>query len=138
MEAHRRRPTGDLSEIGLLTIPWLAPFQAARGLLWAGLAIPVLRMTRGTFWHAGLAVSLLFAVLMNAQLLLPNEHMPQAVRMVHLVETASSNFILGWWIAWLFWRDPARGRSDRSGPPTRQTRGRGAVEGDAPRGSPEH
>ena len=41
---------------------------------------------------------------MNAQLLLPIPYMPADVRMMHLVETATSNFILGWWIAWLFHR----------------------------------
>jgi hypothetical protein len=30
--------------------------------------------------------------------------MPARVRVVHLVETASTNFVLGWWIAWLFGR----------------------------------
>ena len=83
-------------------IPWLGPFQAFRGLLWAGLALLVIHMMRGRWWEKGLATGLLFAVLMNAQLLLPNLHMPASVRMVHLVETASSNFILGWWLAWLF------------------------------------
>jgi len=35
---------------------------------------------------------------MNSQLLLPNPFMPREVRMVHLVETASSNFLFGWLI----------------------------------------
>jgi hypothetical protein len=58
-------------------------------------------MMKGDWWEAGLAVGLLFAVLMNAQLLLPNPYMPQAVRMTHLAETAPSNFIFGWVIVWL-------------------------------------
>ena len=47
---------------------------------------------------AGLAVALLFSVVMNSQLLLPNAFMPREVRMAHLVETASSNFLFGWLI----------------------------------------
>jgi hypothetical protein len=39
-----------------------------------------------------------FAVVMNSQLLLPNPLMPHEVRMVHLVETATSNFLFGWLI----------------------------------------
>jgi hypothetical protein len=76
--------------------PWLLPLQAARALLWAALAVPIIRMTKGRWWEAGLAVALLFAVVMNSQLLLPNPLMPPEVRMVHLAETATSNFIFGW------------------------------------------
>ena len=77
-------------------MPWLFPLQALRALLWVALAVPVIRMTKGEWWKAGLAVALLFGVAMNAQLLLPNPLMPQEVRMVHLLETASSNFLFGW------------------------------------------
>ena len=76
--------------------PWLAPLQLARGLLWAAIAVPVIRMMRGKWWEAGLAVALSFAVLTSAQLLLPNPFMPRAVRMGHLVETSTSNFLFGW------------------------------------------
>ena len=58
-------------------------------------------MMKGRWWEAGLAVALLFAVLMNSQLLIPNPLMPREVRMVHLQETASSNFLFGWLIVWL-------------------------------------
>ncbi|MCZ6670667.1 MAG: hypothetical protein O6947_06530 [Acidobacteria bacterium] len=85
----------------------LIPFQILRGLLWVVVALPVLRMMRGRFWESGLAVGLLFAVLMNAQLLLPNPYMPEGVRWLHLIETAPSNFLLGWCIAWLFYRHHA-------------------------------
>jgi hypothetical protein len=81
---------------GVLTL------QLFRGVLWALIALPVIRMMKGGRWESGLALGLLFAVLMNAQLLLPNPYMPEAVRMVHLVETASSNFLLGFLIAWIF------------------------------------
>lgn len=76
--------------------PWLLPLQAVRALMWTAIAVPVIRMMRGQWWEAGLAVALLFAVVMNSQLLLPNPLMPQEVRVVHLLETASSNFLFGW------------------------------------------
>ena len=86
---------------------WLPFFQALRALMWTALALPVIRMMEGQWWEAALAVGLLFAVLMNSQLLLPNPYMPEAVRMAHLVETASSNFIFGWLIVWLLNRHHA-------------------------------
>jgi hypothetical protein len=81
--------------------PWLPAFQVLRAAMWTLIALPVVRMTKGKWWEAGLAVSLLFAVVMNSQLLLPNPYMPEAVRMAHLAETASSNFLFGWVVAWL-------------------------------------
>jgi hypothetical protein len=81
--------------------PWLAPFQVLRAMMWTALALPVIRMLKGQWWEAGLAVGLVFAIVLNAQLLIPNPYMPEAVRMTHLVETASSNFIFGWLMVWL-------------------------------------
>jgi hypothetical protein len=93
----------------LASSPWLVPFQVLRALLWVLLALPVIRMTRGGWPATALAIALLFSVLMNAQLLLPNPYMPATVRMVHLVETASSNFLFGWLVGWLLTsrREPA-------------------------------
>ncbi len=85
----------------------LIPLQCFRAVLWIALALPLLRMGRGQRWEAGLAVGLAFAVLMNSQLLLPNPFMSESVRLTHLVETASSNFLFGVLLAWLFL--PARG-----------------------------
>ena len=75
--------------------PMLFLLQAVRALLWIAIALPVIKMMKGEWWERGLAVALLFAV-MTSQLLLPNPLMPTEVRMVHLVETASSNFLFGW------------------------------------------
>jgi len=75
--------------------PLLFLLQAVRALMWTALAVPVIKMTKGEWWETGLAVALLFAV-MTSQLLLPNPLMPPAVRMAHLVETATSNFLFGW------------------------------------------
>jgi hypothetical protein len=81
--------------------PWLPILQVGRALLWTALAIPVIRMMKGHWWEAGLAVALLFSVVMNTQLLLPNPLMPYEVRMAHLLETATSNFLFGWIVVWL-------------------------------------
>jgi hypothetical protein len=89
--------------------PLLLPLQVARAILWTAIAVPVIRMMKGQWWEAGLAVALLFAVVMNSQLLLPNPLMPQEVRMVHLLETATSNFLFGWLIVLILrgWRQSA-------------------------------
>lgn len=81
--------------------PWLIPFQVVRALLWTAIALPVIRMLKGDRLETAAAVGLLFGVVMNAQLLLPNPYMPEAVRMAHLVETATSNFLFGAFIGWL-------------------------------------
>jgi len=94
--------------------PLLLPLQAVRALLWAAIAVPVIRMMKGRWWEAGLAVALLFAVVMNSQLLLPNPLMPREVRMVHLLETASSNFLFGWLMVLVL-----RGRRPSGGEPAR-------------------
>ncbi len=75
--------------------PLLFLFQFGRGLLWMLFALPIIRMHRGGRWEVGLTVALLFAV-WSLQLLLPNPFMPAEVAWVHLIETASSNFIFGW------------------------------------------
>jgi hypothetical protein len=93
--------------------PLILPLQALRAILWTAIAVPIIRMMNGQWWEAGLAVALLFAVVMNSQLLLPNPYMPPEVRMVHLVETASSNFLFGWLIVLVLcgWRQSGRART---------------------------
>jgi hypothetical protein len=85
----------------LRNTPWLVPFQILRAMCWVALALPVIRMLRGKWPETALSIGLLFAVVMNAPLLLPNPYMPEPVRMAHLVETASSNFIFGILVGWL-------------------------------------
>jgi hypothetical protein len=79
--------------------PWLVPFQVFRALCWAAIAFPVVRMTKGTWREAAVAIALLFAGLM-VQLLVPNPYMPRGVRMAHLVETIPSNFLFGLCVGW--------------------------------------
>lgn len=88
--------------------PMLFLLQVGRALLWTAIAIPVIRMMKGQWWEAGLAVALLFAMT-SAQLLIPNPLMPAEVRMAHLVETVTSNFLFGWLVvAILLWQSKRR------------------------------
>lgn len=77
-------------------------FQILRGVLWILIALPALAVTRGSLMRKGLIIGLLFAVLSGSQLLLPNPFMSDMVRMGHLIETAPSNFLWGFIIAWCF------------------------------------
>ena len=81
--------------------PWLVPFQIFRGLCWAAIALPMVRMLKGDWRETALAIGVTFALLGNVQLLLPNPYMPEPVRMAHLLETASSNFLFGLLVGWL-------------------------------------
>ena len=96
-------PGSFITQMGIVLrdTPWLVPLQVVRAMLWTALAVLVIRMMKGRWWEIGLVVALLFAVVMNSQLLIPNPFMPAEVRMVHLVETASSNFLFGWLVVWL-------------------------------------
>jgi len=81
---------------------WLPLAQVVRGALWTVIGVTVLRSMRGGVLERALAVGALFSIVMTAGLLLPNPYMPYEVRMVHLVETASSNFLFGVFVGWLF------------------------------------
>lgn len=85
--------------------PSLVLLQVARALLWTAIAVPIIRMMKGKWWEAGLAVALLFAVT-SSQLLLPNPLMPYDVRMAHLLETSTSNFLFGWLVVLILTRRP--------------------------------
>ena len=90
--------------------PWLPLAQALRGLLWAGVALAVIRTMKAPRFEMALCIGTLFAVVMGTGLLLPNPFMPHDVRMAHLAETASSNFIFGIALGWVF-RDGAAFRA---------------------------
>jgi hypothetical protein len=87
--------------------PWLLPWQALRGLCWAGLAALVMKMSRAGWQETGVLVGLLFALLMNTQHWIPNPFMPPDVRFAHFVETAVSNFLLGFGCVWILRPAPA-------------------------------
>ena len=86
--------------------PWLFPFQLLRGLCWAGIAVVIIGMLKGTRLEVTLAIAYTFAIVMNVQILLPNPYMPNSVRMAHFVETTSSNLIFGLFVGWLLTRRP--------------------------------
>ena len=72
---------------GNLQLPiWIIPFQMFRGLIWATLALIVIK-TMKSKWN-GLTVALLFSVLMSSLLLISNEFMPDRIRFAHFVEIA--------------------------------------------------
>ena len=73
----------------------ILPFQFLRGLLWIGLALPVLRMMKGSAWEKAIVIGLLFGLLLTTQLLFPNPYMPAPVRLAHFIETSTSTFLYG-------------------------------------------
>ncbi|NOY36270.1 MAG: hypothetical protein GXO83_01695 [Chlorobi bacterium] len=75
-------------------------FQIFRGALWILIALPALAVMKGSRIHKGVILGLLIAFLGSSQLLLPNPIMSGTVRMAHLLETASSDFLWGFIIAW--------------------------------------
>ena len=77
--AHMRNLLRDEPRIFLL--------QIARALMWTAIAVPVIKMMKGQWWEAGLAVALLFAMT-STQLLIPNPLMPAEVRMAHQIGRA--------------------------------------------------
>lgn len=96
-------PGGLLAQMGTVVRdrPWLIPFQILRAMCWTLLALPVVRSLKGPWQETALSIGFLFAVLMSTPLLIPNPYMPEPVRMAHLIETASSNFIFGVFVGWL-------------------------------------
>jgi hypothetical protein len=84
--------------------PTLIPFQAFRALLWAAFALPVIRMLRHKPWLGALITGLFLSLPMNIPHIVPNLYMPSDVRLVHFIETASSNFIFGMLMFWLLRR----------------------------------
>jgi hypothetical protein len=101
---------------GLQMPQWILLLQAARALIWVALAVPVIRMMKGPRWEAGLAVALLFSMLMGALLLIPQDIMPDSIRMAHFVEVTSSNFLFGWIVVFILnYRRPLKGRIGAKG-----------------------
>ncbi len=79
-------------------------WQMARGAVWVLVALPVIRMMKGSIRETAVTLGLIFALVMNSQHIPPNPYMPGMVRLVHFVETTSSNFLWGMLIAWLLHR----------------------------------
>ena len=89
-----------MSEVGV----WMLLLQGVRALIFTGVALPIIKFMKGSWWKAGLAISMLFAFLMAGAMLVPNAFMPDSVRFSHFLELFIENFIFGWIIAWLLHR----------------------------------
>ena len=89
----------------------------------------VMRITRGSRLEKALATGVLFAVVMTSGLLLPNPYMPFEVRMVHLVETAPSNFLFGALLVWLLGQSHDRALTGPPGSPSLSLRERSRAKG---------
>jgi len=64
-------------------------------------------LSRGRWWETGLAVALLFSVLMGGNLLRPTG-LPVGLQVTHLVEVFGENLIFGWIVVWLLHRRHGR------------------------------
>jgi hypothetical protein len=85
-----------LEEQPPLEVPaWVLPFQAVRALLWTAVTLPVIRAMKGRWWETGLAVALLFSVLMGGNLLRPTD-MATGLQAAHFAEVFGENFVFGW------------------------------------------
>lgn len=80
----------------------IVPFQLARGLIWIGLALVILRMMKGGAWEKAIVIGLLFGLLLTTQLLFPNPYMPAPVRLAHFIETSTSTFLYGGLVSMAF------------------------------------
>ena len=84
--------------------PDLLFLQFVRGILFALIAIPVIRGSNVAPWSTAVLVGLLLAV-PHLGHILSNPLMPNAsVRLSHMIETATSTFVFGLIIVWLLHR----------------------------------
>jgi hypothetical protein len=86
-------------------MPWMIPYQAARGLFWVAMTLPALWMLRGGRTRLALGGALMFAALGgSAMLILPNPLMPPSIAHTHLIETTISGLMLGAFVGWTMYR----------------------------------
>ncbi len=84
----------------------LFALQILRALLYVLCMMPVIRGSRVHPWWTALLVGAFLALPQNIALIIENPLMPSAiVRLTHLVETVSSNFVWGLLMVWLFHRE---------------------------------
>lgn len=85
---------------------WLFPFQAMRAMLWVLCAIPIIRGSKVNIWWTAILVGLFFTIPQISGLILENPLMPLAsIRLSHMIEGISTNFIFGMIIVWLLHRE---------------------------------
>jgi hypothetical protein len=75
-------------------VPWLFPFQAVRGVLFVACVTPFIITFEGKRLELAALIGCAYSV-WALMLLSPNPYMPESVRLSHLVETGTSNFLFG-------------------------------------------
>ena len=79
--------------------------QILRALLYILCMVPVIRGSKLGPWRTALLVGAYLSLPQNIALILENPLMPSAVvRLTHLIETPSSNFVWGLFMVWLLHR----------------------------------
>jgi hypothetical protein len=101
--AHALDPTALQASASPDLPSWVLPFQMIRALLWTVLALPVIRMMKGSWWETGFVIALLFSVLMGSNLLMPTG-MPVGLQLAHLIEVCGEAFVFGWIVVGLLHR----------------------------------
>ena len=87
---------------GVITdTPWLVAIQLVRGGVWALLLTQVTRLLQCSRAERMAAAAALSGIA-SLGLLMPNPYMPFDVRMIHLVETITSNVCFGAFVGWWF------------------------------------
>jgi hypothetical protein len=83
------------AHVGQIDSGFLWAVQFGRGLVWAGLAVLLIRGLAVPAWRSALLTGLAFSGFMTPQLLYPNPVMPWAVRSMHMIEVGTSNLVFG-------------------------------------------
>ena len=84
--------------------PLALPFQLLRGVLWAILAVIIVKMVNVKRWQASMAVALTFMVLLAIPLgVFPNPYLPPVVARSHFYEIASSMLLFGAIAGWMLY-----------------------------------
>ena len=73
-----------------------------RGLIWVMFGLLVYNGTKLTPINKGILIGIIFALIMNSQHLIPNPYFPYEVTNAHFIETASSNFVWGFLLAFIW------------------------------------
>jgi hypothetical protein len=77
-----------------IPLAWMPLLQLLRATVWLWLVLQCVRCLRGRRWAVAALVGLAFAGLMGLGLLLPSLF-PWPVRLAHLIEIGTSNFLFG-------------------------------------------
>jgi hypothetical protein len=92
------------SDLFLIEDHFIIPFQFLRGLLWAALALIIVRLMQTPRLVTALTVSMSFIILLTfALVIFPNAFMPPAVAQAHFLELVSSMFVFGIVATWVLY-----------------------------------